>query len=228
MKSTYTEIIGVPHYQQGDADGLCVYYAMSMVLVALYPEYYRTIHIPPRGKKGVSPIFLMLKKIAQDNKIFHESIGKWYFNGMKLSDATRILNEIASKSYKKVRKDYFLNYPVQCRNIEKRNKVWKVSEICNALSWHLPVIIAGGRLQSHAVVAVGWGKEGKKYWITYQNPARGRVDSELARDIFYDDCEAIVPNQNYFLKHRPPVVITRDDESKYEAWDPEMWPRDKV
>src|SRR4030067_2132319 len=140
MNNTYDEaiLLGVPHYQQGAADGLCVYYAMAMVLVALYPEYYMTINEPPRYKRG-SPIFLMLKELVQNDKNFNEEVGKWYFNGMKMTDATRLLNHLSRKHHKSTRKtDHFIRY-----KFKGMKRICSVDNICKALSAHLPVIIAG-------------------------------------------------------------------------------------
>lgn len=225
MHTTYSEtiLIGVPHYQQGNADGLCVYYAMSMVLVALYPEYHKTIHERPHHKKGGSPIFLMLKELAQNDKNFKEEIGNWYFNGMKMADAAKLLNALSRKYYKDAQKtDYFIRHRVKSKNAKKDE--WNISDICKAISWHLPVIIAGGGIPNHAVVAVGWAAKGKTVLIEYHDPARVGVESLYARDIFYEDCEAIIPNQHLFMKHRPPAIIIRDKDTYYEAWDPKLWP----
>ena len=170
MNNTYDEtiLLGVPHYQQGHADGLCVYYAMAMVLVALYPEYHKTINEPPRHKKRGSPIFLMLKELAHNDKNFNEEVGKWYFNGMKMTDATRLLNYLSHKHDKSTQKtDHFIR-----RRFKGKKGVYSIDDIRNALSAHLPVIIAiavGGK-QRHAVVAVGWGKEGRRgIWIIYHD-----------------------------------------------------------
>lgn len=227
MKTVYNEtmLLGVPHYQQGNADGLCVYYAISMVIVALFPEYYKTIHNPPRYKKIGSPIFLMLKEYAQDGNKFNEEMGRWFLNGMHMTDAAKLLNDLARKYYKNDKnKDYFLHHKVLCRRNRKQKDIWNVIDIRNALCWHLPVIIAGGGIQSHAVVAVGWGAVGKKVWIEYQDPACVKMGSAYASDIFYNDCEAIIPNPKHFMKHRPPVISIRDKDSYYEAWDPKLWP----
>lgn len=166
----------------------------------------------------------MLKELTEDANKFNEEVGRWFFNGMKMTDAAKLLNDLSRKYYKDDKNtDYFLHHRVMCRNNRKQKGVWNVIDIRNALSWHLPVIIAGGGIQNHAVVAIGWGAKGRAVWIEYQDPGLVQMRSEYARDIFYDDCEAIIPNPEHFMKHRPPVIIIRDKDSYYEAWNPELW-----
>lgn len=223
MDTTHKEttLIGIPHYQQGDADGLCVYYAMSMVLVALYPEYHRTIHESPQYRKGGSPIFGVLKEISQGDKKFKEAVGEWYFSGMQMADATKLLNNLSRKYYKDTREtNYFIRRRVKTKNAKKNE--WNVSDICHAIDWHLPVIIAGGGIQNHAIVVIGWGSKGRLRWITFHDPGLGRANWAYAKHVFYDDCEAIVPNWDHFEQHRPPAIITQNNKTYYEAWKPEM------
>ena len=233
MSSTYNEIqlLGVPHYLQGEADGLCVYYAMSMVLVALYPEFHGKIHEAPHYKREGSPVFQILRQRARSDRKFKEEVGVWFFNGMRTTGATRILNKLFREYYTDCRATtYFIHQRVKCRRMRKRKynrqlraleRIWNVSDICNAISLHLPVIISGGGIENHAVVAVGWGSEGRSRWITYHDPGLVRASWDYVRKIFYDDCVAIIPNWECFTEHRPPALITRGKHTENEAWNPE-------
>jgi hypothetical protein len=57
------ELVGIPHYSQGDADGLCVYYAMSMMLAALHPAWGPTIHDAPRYSRRGSPVLQAVRRL---------------------------------------------------------------------------------------------------------------------------------------------------------------------
>ena len=236
MNTTYNEtiLLGVPHYQQGDADNLCVFYAMSMVLVALYPEFHRKILKAPRYRREGSPVFQMLRQRARDDMKFKEQMADWFFKGMTMNAATSILNNLFCEYYKDSKETYFIHHQVKSKRVRKRKHhtqlqgfedIWNVGDICTALSLHLPVIISGGGLPNHAVVAIGWEKESRLRRIIYYDPGYGRESWAYTRDIFYDDCDAIVPNwkNEYFKKHRPPALITHDKLTVYEEWDPEMW-----
>lgn len=222
-----TKLLGVPHYLQGNADGLCIYYAMSMVLEALYPDFHGRINEPPHHRKEGDPVFRILRKRAKNDRKFKEKLGKWFFNGMTMTEATRTLNEVFREHYKDPRATkYFIHGSVNLKRMKKQKDnrpFFSFTSIRNALTWHLPVIIAGGGIQNHAVVAVGWGSEGNFRWIIFQDPANVHERRADVRDIFYGNCEAIVPDWNLFMVHRPPVINTRDRHTKYEEWKPELW-----
>jgi hypothetical protein len=85
------QLLGVPHYLQGDADGLCVYYAMSMVIVSLIPELHNQIHDAPKYRRQGSPVLQVLRQNAKNDRKFKEEVGEWCLNGMTTAKATIML-----------------------------------------------------------------------------------------------------------------------------------------
>jgi hypothetical protein len=169
FSSSFKELrlLGIPHYSQGDADGLCLYYAMSMMLAALKPEYQPTMHELPRYKRMGSPVFHALRKLAKKESEFKHRVAEWFFNGMQTAEATKLLirlfqedirDEVSSKAF--VRRHVRFR---RARKLDKRSllRIWTVTDIFAALDDHLPVIVSGGRLLgSHAVLVVGYREGG--------------------------------------------------------------------
>jgi len=91
---TELRLLGIPHYSQGEADGLCLYYAMSMMLAALHPEYQSQIHEPPRYKRMGSPVFQALRALVRREREFKNRVADWFFNGLRATEATRVLNRL--------------------------------------------------------------------------------------------------------------------------------------
>ncbi len=227
---TGVQLVGVPHYLQGSADGLCVYYAMSMVLVALHPELHPSIHERPRYKRMGSPILQMLRQHEKGEPQFRERVGKWFFDGMSFTEATGLLNDLLREYYERPAETYFMCRRVKFRRMVKRKynrrrhaleRIWTPSEICNVISWHLPVIVSGGSFGNHAIVAIGWERKGRSRWITYYDPGCEGEQLENSTAIFFDDCEVIIPNQDLFKEHRPPALITRGKCIEYELYEEE-------
>jgi hypothetical protein len=223
------QLLGVPHYLQGDMDSLCVYYAMSMLIVSLIPDFLSKIHEPPKYKRQGSPVLQVLRQSAKNERKFKEDVGDWCLNGMTTTRATLILNEFCSTYYGERRGKFFIRRKVKCRRMLKRKynrklnsleKIWKVSDIFESIANYLPVIISGGGIQGHAVVAVGSGSEDKSRWIYYHDPAIvGQVYND-DHNIFIDDCEAIIPNAKYFREYRPTLIVTRGKKPERKEWNP--------
>lgn len=159
-------LLGIPHYSQGEADGLCLYYAMSMMLAALHPEYQSRIHELPRYKRMGSPVFHALRGIVGKEREFKHKVADWFFNGMRATEATRLLNRL----FRDVpRADAsgpaFLRRRVRTRRLRKLKyatgkrsllRAWTVKHVFASLDRHLPVVVSGGWVGRHAALIVGY------------------------------------------------------------------------
>jgi hypothetical protein len=227
------QMIGIPHYFQGEADGLCVYYAMAMILAALHPEFKPTIHDAPKYKRKGSPVFQALRRLSNNDKEFKQKVADWFFDGMKTTDATRLLNNLFQDHYEDWR-EFFIRRYVRCRRAKRikysRKKgsirrTWTVRNIFDALDKHLPVIVSGGGFGPHAVVLIGYGRLGRgPRWVHYLDPTLVRADWKCVGDVFVGDADAILPN--YYLTdifpRRPMALIVEQDKTRVQAWDQDM------
>jgi hypothetical protein len=220
------ELVGIPHYAQGEADSLCVYYAMSMMLAALYPAWGPTMHDTPRYSWKGSPVFQALRRLYRSERQFKAKISDWFFKGMTPTEATSILNRLF-RDYFGSNDTYFDCRRVRTRRVRRlryaRHKraierTWTAQDVLAAISWHLPVLITGGGLESHAALATGYSVEGRTRWLCYLDPATVRPEWWHVGDIFTDGATAIVPRDEQFREHRPSRIITNRGVPRFEPW----------
>lgn len=223
-------LLGVPHYSQGDADGLCLYYAMSMMLAALKPEYQPMMHEPPRYKQMGSPLFHALRKIARREREFRHRVAEWFFNGMRTTEATQLLNRLFHDDARDAVTDKaFVRRRVRFRRARKLRysrrkrsllRIWTVTDIFAALDHHLPVIVSGGHsLGSHAALVIGYregGRDGR--WVCVLDPALVREEWQSCGDVFTSDAEAIIPWRDETFKRRPPALVSKGSRTELEPW----------
>ena len=224
------ELVGIPHYAQGEADGLCVYYAMSMMLAALHPGWGPTMHDTPRYSRKGSPVFQALRHLYRSERLFRQKVADWFFNGMSTVEATAVLNGLFRRHLRS-NATYFIRRPVRARRVQRLKysrrkraiaRTWTVRDVIEAVSWHLPVIVTGGGLDSHAVLAVGYSVQGRDdRWIGFLDPAQVRPEWRPCSDVFIDDAIIIMPRHEQFREHRPSRVITLGGTSTFEPWKPE-------
>ncbi len=224
------ELIGIPHYSQGDADGLCVYYAMSMMLAALHPALGPTIHDAPRYSRQGSPVLQAVRRLYRSERLFKDKIADWFFNGMSTAEATRVLNELFQHHFR-TDEMYFTRRPVRARRIRRLkhsrrrhlvDRMWTVQEVLVAIARQLPVIVTGGGLGLHAVLAIGYSARGRAdRSLCFLDPALVRPDWWPCGTIFTDGAEAIMPNLDLFREYRPARVITEHGTCECQPWEEE-------
>jgi len=220
-----SELVGVPHYTQGEADGLCVYYAMSMMLAALHPAWGSTLHEAPRYSWKGSPVFQALRRHYKTERLFKEKLADWFFDGMSLSEATKILNGFF-RERNKSKLTYFTLSHVRSRRATTLRKhsvahALTVNDVLTAISWHLPVIVAGGGVDSHAVVAIGYSVKGAAdRSICFLDPGVVRPEWRACGDVFTEDAEVIMPNETEFRDYRLGRLFTKGRGPKFELWKP--------
>jgi hypothetical protein len=201
---------------------------MSMMLAALKPEYQPIMHEPPRYKRLGSPVFHALRKIARREREFKSRIAQWFFNGMRSTEATQLLNRLFQRSSRTTGKA-FVRRHVRARRARrlKRNRARRsllraltVTEVFAALDHHLPVIVSGGSaLGSHAALVVGYregGYGGRRVCVL--DPASVREDWYAVGDVFTDDADAIIPWDDDYFTWRPPALVSRGSRTALEAW----------
>jgi Papain-like cysteine protease AvrRpt2 len=230
-QQTITELrlLGIPHYFQGEADGLCLYYGMSMMLAALHPEYQSQIHEPPRYKRLGSPAFQALRTLVSREREFKKRVADWFFDGLRATEATRLLNRLFEHvSPHGFSGAVFVRRDVRARRLRKLKyarrkssvlRAWTVKQVFESLDRHLPVLVSGGWLGSHAALIVGYqhgGVDGR--WVCVQDPALVRQEWLDCRDIFVDDAEIIVPRQDAYFQRRPPALVKQGTKSTVRDW----------
>ena len=224
------ELVGIPHYAQGEADGLCVYYALSMMLAALHPAWGPTMHEAPRYSWKGSPVFQGLRRFYRSDRLFKQKVAEWFFKGMSTGEATAILNRFFQQHFRSHAR-YFVRRPVRARRVKrlkysrrKRDiaRTWTVQDVLVAINWHLPVIVTGGGLGLHAVLAVGYSARGRgDRHICLLDPAQIRAEWQPCGEVFIGDADIIMPVQDQFREYRPSRVITIGGAPKFEPWKPE-------
>ncbi len=207
-----------------------MYYAMSMMLAALFPERSATIHeVPLRAWNG-SPVFQALRRLYPSEAQFKRKIADWFFGGMTLPEATRILNRFAQQRDPSSGQ-HFHRWPVRARRIARLKRsvslvriaqIRTVNDVIDSLCMHLPVIIAGGGIGSHAVLAMGCQTSGASdRYICIHDPGKVHVEWKPVGELFVADAEVIMPNWGMFQEYRPAKVVTSYDESQFVQWSKE-------
>lgn len=226
---TELRLLGIPHYWQGEADGLCLYYAMSMMLAALHPEYQSQIHERPRYKRMGSPVFQALRTLARREREFKHRVADWFFNGLRATEATRLLNRLFEDATRPgLSGAAFFRRPVRARRLRRLKyarrrrsllRAWTVKQVFASLDRHLPVIVSGGWFGAHAALILGYqrgGRDGR--WVCVQDPALVRQEWLDCRDVFVDDAEVIVPQQDSHFQRRPSALVKIGSRARVREW----------
>lgn len=222
-------LLGIPHYSQGEADGLCLYYAMSMMLAGLHPAYQLQIHEPPRYKRMGSPVFQALRTLVKREREFKHRVADWFFKGLRATEATRLLkrlfDDVARPGFSG---PAFLRHPARTRRLRRwkyarrkrsLSRAWTVKQVFDSLNRHLPVIVCGGWFGSHAALIVGYrrgGRDGR--WVCVLDPALVRQEWHDCRDLFVDDAEVIVPRQDAYFQRRPLALVKIGGRTTMREW----------
>jgi len=167
------EILGVPHYMQGGADGLCMYYAISMMLGVIFPEYRLSFNYSPQ-RSLICPVFVELKRRANGKNDFKKKVADWFLNGMDVYQAELLLNSIFREKFGSVphaRRKYWSMIKVRARRINKLPRVNKhpndpmpslPTVVQKVIDRHIPVLVVQGGLGPHAAVIIGYRVKVKK------------------------------------------------------------------
>jgi hypothetical protein len=231
LKTPVVEVrlLGIPHYSQGEADGLCLHYAMSMMLAVLHPEYQSQIHERPRYKRMGSPVLQALRTLVRRQREFKRRVADWFLKGLRATEATRLLNVL----FEDVKSPgpsgpAFLRRAVRSRRVRKFKyarrrrsllRTWTVKQVFESLDRHLPVVVAGGWLGTHAALIVGYqcgGGDGR--WVCVQDPGLVHQEWLDCRDVFVDDAEIIVPRQDGYFQRRPPRLAKTGSRAVVHDW----------
>jgi len=111
-----------------------------------------------------------VRRLYRFERLFRDKIVDWFFNGMSTAEATRVLNELFQHHFRS-NPTYFTRRPVRARRIDRLkysrrrrrlvDRMWTVQDVLVAIAWQLPVIVTGGGLGSHAVLAIGYSARGR-------------------------------------------------------------------
>jgi hypothetical protein len=149
---------------------------------------------------------------------------------MSTTEATRVLNELFQQHFHSD-DTYFTRRPVRARRINRLkysrrqhliDRIWTVQDVLVAIAWQLPVIVTGGGLSEHAVLAIGYSARGRgDRSLCFLDPALVRSEWLPCGTIFTDGAEAIMPNDKLFREYRPARVITEHGTCECEPWKAE-------
>ncbi len=167
------ELLGVPHYRQGEHDSLCLYYTTAMMLAALYPRFARDFGEIRRGrrhgrraqgKRIDDPII----QHYRTQKSEREVMGSWFFGGEHFEKAHKILNRIMNEYGYRTRFGYEGNKYAS-------DSTW--SFVTRSIDIGLPVMLGWDTedFGCHAVLVTGYWC-GKKDWFLLNDPGG---DSEV-------------------------------------------------
>jgi len=162
-KHVRVELRGIPHYTQGDHDGLCTYYAATMMMEALWPESFSgrfgkgQIRKGPGGVECKDPLFGQLGRGSDLKKEFY----RWFFEGKSVEDAGGFLNKVAEQEETETRFTY--------REMKESPGGFKA--IKDSIDRGLPVVLGWDTqdLGNHAVLVSGY-EEGDCQWLVLHDP----------------------------------------------------------
>jgi hypothetical protein len=201
------EILGVPHYMQGGADGLCVYYAMSMLLGAILPEYRLAFNYSLK-KFLKDPVFKELEYRANNKTDFKKQVADWFFHGMRVYHAERLLNNIFRQKFgpkSNARRKYWQTEEVRAHKDHKTPRARKGSKVStpalpsvvqSTIDRHIPVLVAHGGLGPHAAIIIGY-KTARNKGVAKEfllcDPGEPRLTWWPSGVLFTGDAQAILP-----------------------------------
>lgn len=148
--------------EQGDIDGLCVYYSAAMMLLALHPELYGELNLNANADPIVSSVSLHGVQTRE------QLIASWIANGLEPRKVASALTNLAQKtrlSFEAIHKEH--------------NKVDSTFDsIVQSIDRGLPVMLChdSRSLGHHAVVVTGYQIERKSStdnrveWLVLADP----------------------------------------------------------
>ena len=162
------ELLNIPHYQQGDFDGLCSYYAGAMMLASLYPRFsveFGELHAKRgRRNKAVDPIIQHFSGEYRDEKPGKDDryvLARWFYDGVYIKEVGDTLNRIMKHDSNTTRFRY------------KERKVNKgtFGVISRSIDKGLPVLIGWetNDYGNHAVLVKGYWY-GDDDWLLLNDP----------------------------------------------------------
>lgn len=190
MKSNLVLLRGMTYMYQGEADNLCTFYAMSMLLAAMFPSLYADLVL-----HGISRRHPILK--AFTNLPGNEDVSSWFFHGLALTRAWKIMNTIADKQLGAAGGGLFRNGTVRLKN-RRGYKGVTLEHLFSSIDNGLPCLLGGakkGVLATHAVVMIGYDRTDAT--IAYLDPAEcsGTFTWQTANDVFVSPVDVVFPTR---------------------------------
>lgn len=161
---TQVELLNVPHYSQGDFDGLCVYYSGAMMLSTLIPEISALFGTAgERATKFMSRDPLIATQNTSDQR---KKLASWFYHGETVSSLKTTMNKIVP-SYEISRRTKFKH-----EKLQRRESTF--NKITESINNGLPVVLGFDTRDygSHAVLVRGYWT-GKEKWLITNDPGGG-------------------------------------------------------
>ena len=163
------ELLNVPHYRQGQFDGLCLYYAGAMMLASLYPRYSwnfgELVRKPGMRNKAHDPIFRHYAGEYREEKPGSDDryvLARWFFEGAHVTELSNTLNNCIKQSGETTR--------FHAR--EKKTNKATFFAIAESIDVGLPVLLGWNTKDygNHAVLVIGYW-HGKDDWLLFNDPS---------------------------------------------------------
>lgn len=212
-------LIGVPHFHQGDADQLCYFYSMSMLLGALRPELLPDLLDRPLRRRKGSPILHALKQLSKDEGGLGIDLEGWFYRGVSHAQALKVLNTAVEHVDSTGERAFGKRRVFARRPKGTSSRVATVGFVLKLLDKQLPFVVCGGGLENHSAVAVGYSREPSGRWLQLLDPTAVGPRWEHATDLFDGGASVILPRATYFEDHRPHKVVIDSGEARLEKWD---------
>lgn len=197
----------IPSYEQGDHDGLCVYYCAAMLLVTLFPEMHTELGKGTRlrgaGFVTTDPLIAGLARLRKE--LPEKVLADWHWRGRNLDEVLPVLNRIAAaRSGRKEYKRLFQYFG--------RGTQWATNEqrIRDSIESGLPVALGWQTrdLGHHCVLVYGFS-DGVKggTWLHTRDPAGGEdLYWETLEKVSEGSPELIVPDASLWEDMRPDAL----------------------
>ncbi|MBI4911510.1 MAG: hypothetical protein HY823_02130 [Acidobacteria bacterium] len=197
----------IPGYNQGDHDGLCVYYSAAMLLVTLFPEMHTELGEGTRRRRvgfvTTDPLIAALAARRKEDP--EKTLADWHWRGRSLKEVFRVLNRIAVE--RSGRKEYkalfqYFGRGTQWAANEKRLRDSIESGMPAMLGWQTRDL--GG----HCVLVYGFtdGSRGGT-WFHTRDPSGGQdVFWATLEQVSRGSPELIVPDPLVWEDMRPDAL----------------------
>lgn len=164
-KPNSVKLLNVPHFRQGDFDGLCTYYTGAMMLATLHPKYAVEFG-KPRGERTTKrmsndPIFRNYSK--EDHRLV---LARWFYRGEWIDKMVEVLNAVMHES-SEIRSEFICVGGNKSSDSTLHRIIAKVND-------GLPVMLGWDAEDygCHAVLVTGYWK-GEEMWLYTNDPGGG-------------------------------------------------------
>ena len=215
------ELLNVPHYRQGDFDGLCAYYSGAMMLASLYPRFsmqFGELLAKRRpSKRALDPMIRHYEgeyRKAGPGKDDRYILARTFYEGQYVQDVRETLNNVMKHE------DESTRFEFRDRKVDDQT----FYAIAKSIDRGLPALIGWETADygNHAVLVKGYC-HGDDDWLLLNDPGgTTRMSWQVLRSAAKAELEVVLCKAGTHSGPRPDKALTPIDGTvEIHRWMPE-------